>query len=112
MKEWWDEADVPALLEVAGRDTAENASRSLPILRAIGAIRDVVVVTSPWHFRAPYFFAPYRSYDMTPVFRPAPSLVGWKATWRELAHSRHVRARRRHAFAEVSLPAETELSGG
>jgi glucosamine-6-phosphate deaminase len=109
MKEWWDEADVPAVLEVAGHNTAENASRSLPILRAIGEIRQVVVVTSPWHLRAPYFFAPYRAYGITTIFRPAPSLVGWKAMWRELAHMGHIRGQRRQAFAELRLPAESGL---
>jgi hypothetical protein len=32
MKTAWDEHAAPALLEVAGRNTAENASRSLPIV--------------------------------------------------------------------------------
>ena len=58
----------PALLEDAGRNTAENASRSLPIIRAIGDIRRVTVVTSAWHIRAPYFFAP------VPALRPAAVL--------------------------------------
>ena len=112
MKEWWDEGDVPALLEVAGRDTAENASRSLPILRATGAIRRVAVVTSPWHVRTPFFFAPYRRYGIAPSFRPVPSFVGWRATWRELASLPAMRARRRQAFAEVQLPAEAAMSAG
>ena len=109
MKEWWDEADVPALLEVAGRDTAENASRSLPILLAVGAIREVAVVTSSWHLRAPYFFAPYRSYGIRPHFRPTPSPVGWQAAWHELAGVPRMRGRRRRAFAELRLPGEVQL---
>jgi hypothetical protein len=32
----WPLADVPLLLEVAGRNTAEDASRSLPIVLALG----------------------------------------------------------------------------
>ena len=41
MKGAWDEHDAPALLEVAGRNTAENASRSLPLLLALGEVRRV-----------------------------------------------------------------------
>jgi glucosamine-6-phosphate deaminase len=112
MKEWWDEGTTPALLEVAGRNTAENASRSLPILRAVGAIRRVAVVTSPWHIRAPYFFAPYRSYGVTPSFKPAPSMAGWQTGRHELARLHTIRAQRRRAFAEMRLPAEAELAAG
>ena len=62
MKGAWDEHAAPALLEVAGRNTAENASRSLPLLLALGDVRRVVVVTSAWHLRTPWFFAPYRRF--------------------------------------------------
>ena len=60
----WDEHAAPALLEVAGRDTAENASRSLPIVLALGEARHVVVVSSAWHIRVPCFFAPYRRFGL------------------------------------------------
>ena len=39
MKAEWPLDRVPALLEDAGRNTAENATRSLPIIRAIGDMR-------------------------------------------------------------------------
>jgi uncharacterized SAM-binding protein YcdF (DUF218 family) len=76
----WDDADTPALLEVAGRDTAENATRSLPLLLATGVIRRVTVVSSAWHVRTRWFFAPYRRYGLrvdfssvvTPVSRWGP----------------------------------------
>jgi len=112
MKEWWDETDVPALLEVAGQDTAENASRSLPILRATGAIKHVIIVTSPWHIRAPYFFAPYSDYGIAPAFRPTPSLAGSQGIRHEFAQIPGMRARRRQAFADVRLPAEAGLTRG
>jgi DUF218 domain len=64
MQEDWSLPEVPVLLDDAGRNTAENASRSLPIIRAIGAIRRVTVVTSAWHLRTPYFFAPYRVFGL------------------------------------------------
>lgn len=60
----WRVPEVPLLLEVAGRDTAENATRSLPLLLALGGVRRVSVVTSAWHVRAPFFFAPYRRYGL------------------------------------------------
>ncbi len=56
----WGPPDVPFLLEDAGRTTAENATRSLPLVLALGGIRRVTVVTSAWHVRTRYFFAPYR----------------------------------------------------
>lgn len=73
----WPLADVPILLEVAGRNTAENASRSLPIVLALGVAAQVSVVTSLWHLRAPYFFAPYRAFGLDVDLRPARPLRGW-----------------------------------
>ena len=64
MKAAWDEHVTPALLEVAGRSTAENASRSLPLILALGDVRRVVVVTSAWHLRTPFFFAVYRDFGL------------------------------------------------
>lgn len=60
MAEEWNVAGVPALLDVAGRDTTDNAVRSLPLVLAIGGIKHVTVVTSAWHIRARKAFAPYR----------------------------------------------------
>jgi hypothetical protein len=65
------------LLEVAGRNTAENASRSLPLVLAQGGVRRVSVVTSAWHLRTPYFFAPYREYGLDLRLVPAAPLRGW-----------------------------------
>jgi glucosamine-6-phosphate deaminase len=73
----WTEAEVPVVLEVAGRNTAENASRSLPLVLAQGGVRKVSVVTSAWHLRAPYFFAPYREYGLDLRLVPAAPLRGW-----------------------------------
>jgi glucosamine-6-phosphate deaminase len=58
-EEWWVRG-VPALLEVAGRDTIENATRSLPLVAALGDVRQVTVVTSAWHLRARRAFRNYR----------------------------------------------------
>jgi glucosamine-6-phosphate deaminase len=112
MKAEWSDPDVPALLEDAGRDTAENASRSLPLIRAIGDVRRVTVVTSGWHVRAPYFFAPYRLFGLRLAFAwtlhgPWPRMLA-----HELRSARSMRRARRGALAAMRLPAEIALPPG
>lgn len=109
MKSAWDQSQVPTLLEVAGRNTAENASRSLPIVRALGAIRRVTVVTSAWHIRAPYFFAPYRLLGLRLSFRFAWHRTTLGVLAEELAGLPRVRRQRRRALAEMRLPPENGL---
>jgi hypothetical protein len=104
-REW--PLDVPTLLEVAGRNTAENASRSLPVILAQGGVRHVSVVTSIWHLRTPYFFAPYRDHGLRLTLRPARPLSGWPHLLaEELGGVAAMRAQRRAAMAEVRLPAD------
>jgi glucosamine-6-phosphate deaminase len=109
MKERWSDAEAPALLEDAGRNTAENASRSLPLIRAIGEVRRVTVVTSGWHLRAPYFFAPYRLFGLRLSF--AWTLHGrWgRMLAHELREAPAMRRERRGALAAMRLPAELAL---
>jgi hypothetical protein len=100
----WTVPDVPALLEIAGRNTAENASRSLPIILAIGGIRRVIVVTSLWHLRAPLFFAPYRRHGIDVDLRPSRPLRRWRHLLAaELRGLPSVRRQRAEAMAGVSL---------
>jgi glucosamine-6-phosphate deaminase len=106
MKAEWTLPDVPALLENAGRDTAENASRSLPLIRAIGEVRRVTVVTSAWHIRTPYLFAPYRAVGLRLSFAPE-----WDGPWlrlliHELTRVRHMPRARRRAMGAMRLPPE------
>jgi hypothetical protein len=108
MKARWQVGDVPALLEQAGRNTAENATRSLPLIRAMGDIRRVTVVTSIWHVRAPYFFAAYRALGLRVSFL-------WERTgpWlgpllRECRSTRAMFAQRRRALADLRLPPDIE----
>ena len=94
----WTDTGVPALLEEAGRNTAENASRSFPILAAIGGVRAVTVVTSAWHIRTPLFFAPYRRLGLRVSYARE-----WRGPWlrmvaSELRALRRVRAQRRAAW--------------
>lgn len=98
----WRDPAVPFLLEVAGRDTAENATRSLALLLALGGVHRVSVVTSAWHVRAPWFFAPYGRYGLEVTVR---------REWRggafarmladELRKAPRAPAQRRHAWAAV-----------
>ncbi|HEX5619625.1 MAG TPA: 6-phosphogluconolactonase [Solirubrobacteraceae bacterium] len=104
MRAAWNVEDVPPLLEVAGRDTAENATRSLPLVLALGDARRVTVVTSAWHVRAPYHFRAWRRYGLEVGFA-----FDWRGDWsRMLAHElrgmRTTRAERRRAIAAMALP--------
>ena len=104
MRAAWGVVDVPPLLEVAGRDTAENATRSLPLVLALGDARRVTVVTSAWHVRAPYHFRAWRAYGLEVGFA-----FDWRGDWRrmlanELHGLRTVRAERRRALADLTLP--------
>jgi len=109
MKAEWTLPQIPALLEDAGRDTAENASRSLPIIRAIGDIRRVTVVTSGWHVRTPYFFAPYRMLGLELSFAWTPHGPWPRMLAHELRQAPAMRGERRRAMGEMRLPAELEL---
>jgi glucosamine-6-phosphate deaminase len=105
MKAAWDEHEAPALLEVAGRNTAENASRSLPLLLALGEARRVTVVSSAWHFRVPWFFAPYRRLGFDVSYRASLAPRGWAPLLaRELREARRAGAERRAAMAAVRSP--------
>jgi hypothetical protein len=107
MKAEWRLPDVPTLLENAGRDTAENASRSLPLIRAIGDVRRVTVVTSVWHVRTPYLFAPYRALGLRLSFAPEYSGPWLRLLLHELRGARHMRRARRRAMGAMRLPPES-----
>jgi glucosamine-6-phosphate deaminase len=101
----WDVPDVPVLLEVAGRNTAENASRSLPLVLAVGGVRRVSVVTSLWHLRTPYFFAPYRAAGLELHMRRAAPMRGWgHLLAEELGALPGAPRQRAAAMAAVRLP--------
>ena len=105
MKGSWDEHVAPALLEVAGRDTAENASRTLPLLLALGEARHVTVVSSSWHLRVPWFFAPYRRFGFRVSYRVSFAHGSWSRMLREeLRGARRAAERRRAAMAAMHPP--------
>ena len=105
MRGAWDAHVAPALLEVAGRDTAENASRTLPILLALGEARRVLVVSSPWHLRVPWYFAPYRRFGLEVSYRPSGPHGPWRRMLaEELRDMRRARPRRRASMAAMHPP--------
>jgi glucosamine-6-phosphate deaminase len=105
MKGSWDESVAPALLEVAGRNTAENATRSLPLALALGGVRRVDVVTSVWHLRTGWFFAPYRRYGLSVHYRVVFAHGQWlRMLAHELLGFATARRQRAAAFAELRLP--------
>jgi glucosamine-6-phosphate deaminase len=113
MKSAWNEGAAPALLEVAGRNTAENASRSLPIVLALGEARRVIVVSSAWHVRVPWFFAPYRSFGLRVSYRASFARHGWRRLLRrELREASRARAERRSAMAATHVPPLHAISRG
>ena len=72
----------------------------------MGAVRRVTVVTSAWHLRTPYFFAPYRLLGLRLSFALTahgnwPRML--RHEFRELAAARR---ERRRAMAEMRLPPE------
>ncbi len=114
MKTAWDDHDAPALLEVAGRDTAENATRSLPILLALGDVRHVIVVSSAWHLRVPFFFRPYRRFGLRVSYRASFAHGNWpRMLAQELRAFPRAPARRRAAFsaAAAAVPARPPAAG-
>ena len=111
MQAAWRLPGMPALLEVAGRNTAGNAACSLPIVLALGGIREVTVVTSAWHIRAPYMFAPWRHHGLRLRFA-----VDRRGEWprmlaRELREAQAARRERREAFATTASVRTTEAAG-
>jgi glucosamine-6-phosphate deaminase len=104
MRAVWRLPGVPVLLEVAGRNTAGNAACSLPIVLALGGMRRVTVVTSAWHVRAPYMFAPWRRYGLHVRFA-ADRRGDWpRMLARELHEARAAPRERREAFGAMALP--------
>jgi glucosamine-6-phosphate deaminase len=111
MKATWDEHAAPALLEVAGRNTAENASRSLPIVLALGDVRRVTVVSSAWHLRVPWFFAPFRRWGLRVSYRASFAHGSWQRMLRhELREAHRARAERRSAMGSTHAPPPLEVA--
>jgi uncharacterized SAM-binding protein YcdF (DUF218 family) len=111
MKTAWDEHEAPALLEVAGRNTAENAARSLPLVLALGDCRHVTVVSSAWHLRVPWFFAPYRRAGLQVSYRASFAHGNWpRMLARELREGRRARTERQAALTAAHVPLPEDIA--
>jgi uncharacterized SAM-binding protein YcdF (DUF218 family) len=84
MRAFWRGPDVELPVEPTASSTAENAARTLPILRARG-IRRVVVVCTPLHlYRARWFFHRlFHAHGIETSFRaarvlPTPGAAIWE----------------------------------
>ena len=102
LEEWPGRRDVELVVETTAATTAQNASRTLPLLLARG-IRDATVVCAPLHARrVRYFFGPLygnaglRCEVHVAQALPTPYAVAW-----ELAAVAVRRCQLRAAFAEL-----------
>ena len=96
----WATARPPMLLEEASLRTSDNASYSLLLLEAMPQIRNVTVVTSRSHFRARYFFSPYRRRGLGVEFAWADYPV-WRGLLHELRWIATMQAERRESLSVV-----------
>jgi uncharacterized SAM-binding protein YcdF (DUF218 family) len=95
---WAGPDDVELICENSATNTAENAIRSLEVLRAIEGRPEVVIVCSIRHFpRVRYLFsAPFRQHGYTVRYRYVASPLPSAGLWRQELSSitRMVRDRR------------------
>jgi uncharacterized SAM-binding protein YcdF (DUF218 family) len=82
---WQGRADVELIREANATNTAENAVRSLEVLRALDGARDVLVVCSVRHFpRARFFFdALYRRHGYQVGYAYVASPLPPAGLWRQ-----------------------------
>jgi uncharacterized SAM-binding protein YcdF (DUF218 family) len=104
LDQWPGRRDVDLVVEATARTTAQNASRSLPLLLARG-IREATIVCAPLHaHRVRYFFG--RLYEdsglrceISPArMPPTPFAAAW-----ELAALAVMRRQLRSALAELEI---------
>jgi uncharacterized SAM-binding protein YcdF (DUF218 family) len=100
MRDAWPGPEVPLLVETAARSTAENASRTLPLLHANG-IETAVVVCAPLHALRTWllFGRVYRRGGVHPrlsVARvaPTPRALAWELAALPLAPFQLLASRR------------------
>jgi uncharacterized SAM-binding protein YcdF (DUF218 family) len=100
MRDVWPGPDVPTLVETTARSTAENASRTLPLLRARG-IDTALVVCAPLHaprtwllFGRVYRRGGVRLRLSIARVRPTPRALVWELAALPLAPFQLVAARR------------------
>jgi uncharacterized SAM-binding protein YcdF (DUF218 family) len=103
MRSAWRGRDVELVLEQTATVTAENASRTVPLLVERG-IRRAVVVCAPFHlYRARFFFSRlYSAHGIETEFRVAQVVTSVRAVAWEVAAAFACRRQLRAARAELS----------
>jgi uncharacterized SAM-binding protein YcdF (DUF218 family) len=97
MRETWRGPDVELVVEPTATITAENAARTLPLLRERGIERALVVCTPLHLYRARYFFRRlYAAHGIEARFRTAPvaptlHMLAWELA-AHTARARQLRA--------------------
>jgi hypothetical protein len=67
----------------------------------------VTVISSAWHLRVPWYFAPYRRYGLRVDYRVSLRPGDWpRMLASELRQAHHARTRRSAALAAMRLPPE------
>jgi hypothetical protein len=69
-------------------------------------VRRITVVSSAWHIRVPYFFAPYRALGLRVSFARSHNGPWARMLWHEVGALRYVRRQRRAALRDMRLPPE------
>jgi hypothetical protein len=71
----------------------------------MGEVRRVTVVSSVWHLRVPWFFAPYRGFGLDVSYRASLAGKGWpRLLIREFTEAPRARAERRRATMAMREP--------
>ena len=106
MRAAWRGPEVELLVEPTASVTAENASRTLPLLLE-REIRCALVVCAPFHlYRTRFFFTRlYGAHGVETEFRVAPSVRSVRALLWELAATTACRRQLRAARAELARTA-------
>jgi uncharacterized SAM-binding protein YcdF (DUF218 family) len=102
MQSAWRGPEVELVVESTASVTAENASRTLPLLVERG-IRHAVVVCAPFHvYRTRFFFSRlYRARGVEPEFHVARVATGLRALGWEIAAAAACRRQLRAALVEL-----------
>jgi uncharacterized SAM-binding protein YcdF (DUF218 family) len=103
MRDAWDGPSVELVVESTARNTAENAARTLPLLRGRGVGR-AIVVCAPSHLARTrlLFRRLYRSSGVELAFRTAPLAPTFRSIAWELAALPLVPVQLRAARAELA----------
>jgi hypothetical protein len=103
MKALWRGPEIELVVEPTARFTAENASRTLPLLLEHGIDRAIVVCTVAHLLRAKFFFGRlYREHGVAVRFRAIRHSLSWRSISWEIGALPVAPAQLRAARAELA----------